>query len=200
MGATISAPYFACAAAMMACLCVTSNSGASLVDSVSHRRFCRSFPVCWRDKSALSNAVCCWHSARMALSKCSRIRLFDCTTNSLRRAGVGEETKDEARITRSRGRRLVRSQKRMRSKFRKVSPSPLSTPSRNLSTRKGSRARRWVSCTRRRNVRDVDGSKGVGVAVEERRGCEWIMSLRMKCKYVFMPCCSDNCVPNSLSQ
>ena len=71
----------------------------------------------------------------------------------------------DAKTSLSNGRRPTLSANRMRSKWRKISPCPsaFSMPSRKQSARNGSRARRWVSWTRRRKVRDEDASKGVGV-------------------------------------
>lgn len=186
MGATISLPYLAWAAAMRACRCVASRVGES--EGGSERRFDINFATWDGDKSAWSKEGC-WHRDNTAFSKSRRMIFEACVDNSFR---VGAETIDDASTSLSKGRRPTRSANRGRSKWRKMSPSPLSIPSRKRSARKGSRARRWVSCTSNRKVNEVEVSKADGAAAEPKRACECTMSRRMKWRYVSSPCCSDS--------
>ena len=191
MGDTISAPYLACAAIMSACRWVASKIGASGGDSA--RRFDSSFATWFGLRSAWSKEGC-WQRARIAFSKSTRMTAAACAASSLR---VGAATMEDARISLSNGRRPILSANLTKSKFRKTSPSPRSIPSRNLSARKGSRARRCVSWTRRRNVRAEDGSNAAGEAVDVSLLWECTMRRRMKWRYVSMPCCSDSYTRNT---
>lgn len=128
-------------------------------------------------------------SAARAVSKSRRMMDAACWTRSRR---LVAERIDEVRTTRSSGRRPMRSTKRTRSKWRNGSVSALSIASLNLSARKGSRAMRWVSFTRRRKVRRVEVSQTAAVLTASTR--DWVaeMSLRRKCRYVSIPCWSES--------
>ncbi|KAG8950889.1 hypothetical protein FRC03_012721 [Tulasnella sp. 419] len=90
---------------------------------------------------------------------------------------------DDARINRSSGRRPTRPQNFTRSNCLKTSPSPLSIPSLKRSARKGSRARRCVSCTSRRDVKE--GASSYVETVELAQAAT--MSRRMKWRYASIP-------------
>lgn len=161
IGRTISDPYFVCAARMRACRWVASKMGEFV--GFSQSRFDISFATWFGERSAWSKEGC-WQRASTAFSNSMRTTLTACIVSSLL---VGADTMDDASTSRSRGLSPHRSTNRGKSKLRKESPSPLSTPSLNLSARKGSRERRCTSCTRSRKVRLGDASNEAGEAVEE---------------------------------
>lgn len=133
MGEMASFPYFVWAARIRAWRCCASNTGAS--EGGSERTLAMTFARLLRLRSAFSKGAV-WQMERTALSNSRRMMLAAWFASSFR---VGVETNAEARTRRSNGRSPTLSTNRTRSKCRKISPSPLSIPSRKRSARIGSR-------------------------------------------------------------